>query len=280
MKKYALTLILNSILLSLLSCNSPSNEKKLANNNSQDSTTIITTDMPIDSSNKTEAHKIKAPTSDSNKLLIRAYDDIMFGSECYTLDHGYLMEKSLYGEYSISRILFSYKAYGCSEKYGLYSFVLNQESSSSDIGEVRKNLSEISKIISYKYDEPSSIDQHFWGGERNGVNISKEFKHKIFDNIDDKAPQDDLYGTFIKKWNKNSITIKLGYYKDYFDIPVTADDGYSARGHSTIKKIIAYKYEVAYRIAINFVSDAIANLVSKDEKKVKDSSDKIDRNKF
>ena len=267
-----------------LSCKNIGNGRISASKTITDSSAISVTEIsetPVDSINSSATiySKVEAKNNDSNRVLIRAYDDIMFGTQCYSSERYPGLTDLPFGSYKISGINFSYVTNGCSEKYGLYSFTLTQnEFTFSDLTEMYRRLNDIIKIISYKYNEPKPIKVSFGIG-----GLPKNFLHIALsggEELNDTPPSDDFRGTFIKQWDHNSITIQIGYYKDYTDMPITVNDGYYPINHIRKTRIIGYNYKAAYRIAINFTSNTVQNLLTSDKLKEDDSSNRVDRSKF
>jgi len=275
---------LGGLILSSCQSNSSSSNGLSTSIESKDSTAIhVDTSLSfIDTSTLKSKSSIinSSEIHDSSRLLIKAFDDIKFGVKCYTTKRFPGLSDLPYGVYTISGIDFRYESVECSEKYGLYSFWLNQQANFADLEEINKEAKNISKIVSYKYGDFRKVVSPF----HKGGHFSKEYKHRVLqtgdDPLNDKEPKDDYDGMYYYQWSLNSITIRLGYYKDYLDIPTQIDKGYSSVTKSTIKEITGYTYKPAYKLSLYFESESIKKIVISDSKKQDDSMSKIDRSKF
>ncbi|SFW90396.1 hypothetical protein [Chitinophaga sancti] len=141
-------------------------------------------------------------------------------------------------------------------------------------------MQSITKVVSYKYGKPKVINETF----KKGGQFPKDFNHKVLyeknEGLYDPLPKDDYKGRFLYHWNSDSIIIKLGYFKDYADSPIYANDGNSSITKSTTRNISGFTYEEAYRVSLYFESKVIKKIVNSENKKVHDSINETDKSKF
>lgn len=239
-----------AILFLCIECNN--GNQKESNNLKNDTVAYIDPDSFL----KT---KIKPELIDDSTKLVKAFDDIYFGS----VNLKSYQDK----QYSINSSVFYFCESYRKEKFGLYEFNLEEFRAYSDLENLSSLLNDLENTISVKYGNSKNVSIV---QEDEILKVTKQLMGKEF-----KLPPDDEKNRiFLKDWQSSNILIQLGYIIHY-------DPDYDAavsKGSAESHNISEFKKQ--FSSIIHFEYLPISKKLKEEENESKKKQFEADTKKF